>query len=77
VACLPIFFTRGRIDRWEGALFLGMYLFYGIWLYLQAASHDGRHFFLGAMLWFALPIAALTLLASLALALRRPNHGPV
>jgi cation:H+ antiporter len=28
VACLPIFFTGGRISRWEGALFAIFYIAY-------------------------------------------------
>ncbi len=37
VACLPVFFTGGRISRKEGALFLGGYLAYTAWLILSAA----------------------------------------
>jgi cation:H+ antiporter len=77
VACLPIFFTGGRIDRWEGALFLAAYAAYAGWLYLDTSNHEGRHAFRDAMLWFALPLTALTLGVSLFQSLRRPNHGPV
>jgi cation:H+ antiporter len=76
VACLPIFFTGGRIDRWEGALFLAAYAAYAAWLYLDTSNHDGRDAFRDAMLWFALPLTALTLGVSLFQALRRPNQRP-
>lgn len=34
--CLPIFFTQGKISRWEGALFLGYYCAYLSFLILVA-----------------------------------------
>ena len=36
VACLPIFFAGYRINRWEGALFLGSYLAYTAYLIMQS-----------------------------------------
>jgi cation:H+ antiporter len=74
-ACLPIFFTRGCIDRWEGAFFLGGYGLYTAWVYLHASQSDARHAFGDAMLWFVLPLAAVTLVASLLRSGRRPFHG--
>ncbi len=35
-ACLPIFFRGHVIYRWEGGLFLGYYLIYTLYLYLNA-----------------------------------------
>ena len=40
VACLPIFFGGYVIKRWEGALFLGYYVAYVIYLVLAATEHD-------------------------------------
>lgn len=61
VACLPIFFTGHRISRWEGALFLGYYLAYTLYLVLQAQHHDAAPVLGWAMLTLALPITVITL----------------
>ena len=37
-ACLPIFFLDGRIARWEGALFLGYYVAYTLYVILDATE---------------------------------------
>ncbi len=37
VACLPIFFTGGRIARWEGCFFLACYAAY-VWLLVRLAT---------------------------------------
>ncbi len=60
-ACLPIFFTGGTISRWEGALLLGYYLAYTAYLILYATQHDMLPVFSMAMLYFVLPLTALTL----------------
>lgn len=70
VACLPIFFTAHRIDRWEGALFLGYYLAYTVYLILHSMEHDALPVFNAMMLWFAMPLTAITLLVLLVRALR-------
>lgn len=61
VACLPIFFTGYRIDRWEGALFLGYYLCYAAYLVLSATEHDLLGPFSGILVFFALPLTLVTL----------------
>lgn len=61
VACLPIFFTGARIDRWEGALFLGYYLAYLGCLFLQAVDHQVLPLFSGIMWLFVIPLTAITL----------------
>jgi cation:H+ antiporter len=61
VACLPIFFTGHLIARWEGALFLGYYVAYTLFLVLAATQHDALPAFSGAMLAFVLPLTAVTL----------------
>ncbi|XKE44530.1 calcium/sodium antiporter [Halomonas organivorans] len=70
LACLPICFTGGRISRWEGGVFFGYYLAYTLYLILAAARHDALPGFGMVMLYFVLPITALTL-ALLALRDRR------
>ncbi|HUG41677.1 MAG TPA: calcium/sodium antiporter [Longimicrobiales bacterium] len=61
VACLPVFFSGLRIARWEGALFLGFYLAYTAYTILAATHHDALETFRGAMLFFVLPLTAVTL----------------
>lgn len=61
VACLPIFFTGHLISRWEGGLFVGYYAAYTTYLVLAATGHAAVAGFRTAMLWFALPLTALTL----------------
>jgi cation:H+ antiporter len=61
VACLPIFFTGGGIARWEGALFLAYYAAYTAYLLLTAYQHAALATFRFAMVWFAIPLTAVTL----------------
>jgi len=61
-ACLPIFFTGHRIARWEGALFLGYYALYLLFLILQAEQHDALPALSRAMFFFVIPLTVATLL---------------
>ncbi|MDX5378346.1 MAG: calcium/sodium antiporter [Halomonas sp.] len=61
VACLPICFTASAINRWEGAVLLGYYVAYTTYLILAATHHDALAGFSTLMLYFVLPITALTL----------------
>jgi cation:H+ antiporter len=61
VACLPIFLTGHRIDRWEGGLFLGYYFAYTIYLFLYATAHDALPAFSGFMLGFVIPLTVVTI----------------
>jgi cation:H+ antiporter len=61
VACLPIFKSGGRIDRWEGALFVGFYVGYALFLFLKASQDPALPLFRTVMLSFVIPLAALTL----------------
>lgn len=72
LACLPICFTGGQISRWEGGVFLGYYLAYTLYLILAAARHDALPGFGMVMLYFVLPITALTLAVLTFRDLRRP-----
>ena len=60
--CLPIFFTGNIIARWEGFLFLSYYIAYTTYLILYTTEHDGLSVFSSVMLFFVIPITALTLL---------------
>ena len=61
VACLPIFFTGLKIARWEGLLFFGYFLAYTGYVILAAAEHDAQAPFGAVMLWFVMPLTAVTL----------------
>ncbi|MDJ0600670.1 MAG: calcium/sodium antiporter [Crocosphaera sp.] len=61
IACLPIFFTGNVIARWEGCLFLSYYIAYTTYLILYATEHDGLSVFSSVMLFFVIPITAITL----------------
>ena len=61
VACLPIFFTGYRIDRWEGALFLGYYIAYVVYLVLDATSPQALQPYTVTMLGFVIPLTVATL----------------
>jgi cation:H+ antiporter len=60
-ACLPIFFSGHRIARWEGALFLGYYAIYILFLVLQAERHAMLPAFSRAVLFFVIPLTVATL----------------
>ena len=66
LACLPIFATGHVIARWEGVLFLGYYTAYTLYLVLAATAHDALPAYSAAMIGFALPLTAVTLLVLLA-----------
>jgi len=60
-ACLPIFFTGHKIARWEGATFLAYYVAYTSYLVLMATRHDAATTLGEVMIWFVLPLTAVTL----------------
>ncbi len=61
VACLPVFFTGHQLSRWEGALFIGYYVFYAAYLVMTATKHEGIVIFKPAMWFFVIPLTMLTL----------------
>jgi cation:H+ antiporter len=63
VTCLPIFFLGGRISRMEGGLFFGYYVAYTLYIFLSATEHTALRTYQNVMLFFVLPLTALTLLA--------------
>jgi cation:H+ antiporter len=71
VACLPVFFTGHLIARWEGALFVGYYLAYVLYLVLAATGNVGLPLFAAAMRWFVIPLTLLTLVVVTLRALHR------
>jgi cation:H+ antiporter len=73
-ACLPIFFTGHRISRWEGALFLGYYAVYLLFVVLQAEQHGALPAFSRAMLFFVIPLTVATIGVVAWRELRRPGR---
>lgn len=61
IACLPIFFTGGTINRWEGALFFCYYIAYTLYLVLNAKQHDLLPIFSDIMLYFIIPLTGVTI----------------
>ncbi len=72
-ACLPIFFTGHRIDRWEGGLFLAYYGAYTLLLALHATHHALARPVAVALLGFAVPMTAVTLTVLVVRAARRTS----
>jgi cation:H+ antiporter len=62
LACLPIFFTGGVISRQEGALLLGYYIAYTLYLILGASHHDSLPGFSAVMLCFVIPLTVVIII---------------
>lgn len=79
IALLPVAFTGLSVSRWEGALFLALYVAYTIYVLLAATEHDALNDFTAVMVWFTLPLVALTLLllASFEAGRRRGSGRPI
>lgn len=71
-ACLPIFFTGYAIARWEGLLFLGYYALYTTFLVAAAARYPALESFTAGLLFFVVPLTALTLGVAVWRQWRRP-----
>jgi cation:H+ antiporter len=63
-ACLPVFLTGREIARWEGAMFMGYYAAYVVFLVLAAQHHQVLPAFSAVMLSFVVPLTIVTLLVS-------------
>jgi cation:H+ antiporter len=59
---LPIALTQLDVARWEGALLVGFYAAYIVYLVVEATDHSALQPFSAAMLWFVIPLTALWLL---------------
>jgi cation:H+ antiporter len=60
-ACLPILITGREIARWEGAVFLGYYAAYLLYLILAAQQHDSLPAYSNMMLSYVIPLTVVTL----------------
>jgi cation:H+ antiporter len=77
VACLPIFVTGQEIARWEGGLFFAYYIAYTLYVVMAALHHGALGAYSAAMLWFILPLTAVTLMVLFARHhLSRNGNGP-
>ena len=61
LACLPVFFNGFQIKRWEGALFVGYYVAYTVYLILYSSHHDALDEYTLAMGYFVLPLTGIAL----------------
>lgn len=65
IACMPIFFARSIVTRWEGGLFFGYWLAYTAFVFLAASDHDAVNEYGFVMQLFVLPLAFITLVVIL------------
>ncbi len=75
VACLPVFFTGGRISRLEGMLFVAYYVAYVAFLVLQTTASPRFTTFANAMGYIVIPLTLTGLVCSVLDAVRR-RRGP-
>jgi len=61
-ACLPVFFVGNLITRWEGILFLTLYVAYTLYLIMHATGHAALENYSLAMGGFVLPLIGATLI---------------
>ena len=79
VACFPVFFTGGRINRWEGFVFLFYFVAFMAWTVLRAGDESQvPGLFSGVILYFAVPLTAITVVTGFVVSLnhRRRGWGP-
>jgi len=76
LACLPIFFTGGVISRQEGALLLGYYVVYTLYLILAASHHDALPVFSAVLLYFVIPLTVVTLIIVALREMRNRKKSP-
>ncbi|MFC3607834.1 calcium/sodium antiporter [Stutzerimonas tarimensis] len=74
-ACLPIFVSGYRINRWEGLLFFAYYCAYTLYLVMFATGLPAFELFRQAMGWFALPLTAITLSVIFFRSLKHPHQA--
>lgn len=74
IACLPIFFIGFRIARWEGAMFLAYYAAYTAYLIMAATHHAALPTFGRVMLYFVIPLTAVTIGVLTVRTLRTPSE---
>ena len=63
IALFPVALRGFVIVRWEGAMFAGLYTAYMVYVVLSATGHEALQGYTAVMLWFVLPLIAVTLIA--------------
>ena len=63
IACLPLMAKGHRIPRWQGALFLGYYAVYLLYLVLAEKEHAALEPFGAVMAEFVIPFTVVTIAA--------------
>ena len=76
VSCVPVFFIGGRIERWEGGLYVGYYFAFVLYLILEAGHHKALPAFDAVMAFFVLPLTIITYITVAALRARHKNAFP-
>jgi len=71
VVVAPIAFTGFTVQRWEGALLVGLYLAYVTYVVLDATGHQAQSGFTWTMTFFVFPLLVLTLATTVGYSLRR------
>ena len=74
--CLPIFFN-GKVSRWEGVLFIVLYILYLLYLFFNASSHPLMPVFFQVLLYGVVPITAILLIGLTWRAIRIMKAGKV
>lgn len=65
LACLPIFISGMRINRWEGLLFMAYFVVYNVHVVTTDGGASGIPGLPSAMLFYVMPLTAVTLLVIL------------
>ncbi|GIV05662.1 MAG: sodium:calcium antiporter [Fimbriimonadales bacterium] len=76
LACFPVFFNGFEIKRWEGALFVGYYIAYTVYLFLNSSHHDALDEYAFAMQYFVIPLTIIALILTLVFAWNRQYLKP-
>lgn len=63
VACLPIFASDYKINRWEGVLLLAYYIAYIVYLYLSYASEVTSTFIDRPLLYWVVPLVVVAIMS--------------
>lgn len=70
VACLPIFYTKNEISKWEGALFVLYYIIYMIFLISTAKSAEVNPLLKIFVLYLLIPFTCIIFLISIVRSLK-------
>jgi cation:H+ antiporter len=61
IACFPLFYVGMELDRWRGALFLGYYVAYTVYLVLDYTGHSAAPIVSHILILWISPLVALTI----------------